>query len=264
LTREISDYLQKLTGVKEQKPKGSSAGHAAGLPWEAIVHESLRKKYPSKVLRHYEFLNKVLGAIRNDESSTRFSAFGPESLQKLICRGKAPTLKWTPNNPFSEKQNDTAENIICIDGEYRKDQSELLFLDVKTYNISKKGQAPNIISAKKLSEALALGLKEGKIRFNFVYVGVCWDTEGNFMVAKQISTVSLFKIQPSIYINWASAEQLQFHPHLADQTFQGTREEWASEFLKHFSTSLSKRIDAQKKRLSYFQKLVKARSEEMN
>jgi len=131
-----------------------------------------------------------------------------------------------------------------------------LLVDVKTYNASKHGQPPNIISAGKLSEALASALEEGELRFDIVYAGVSWTVEGQTLRANEISIVSLFKMDPKLYINWAAAEQVQFHPHLAKQDFSGSREQWAKEFLEHFVDSLERRIGKQVSRLERFRAII--------
>jgi type II restriction enzyme len=114
------------------------------------------------------------------------------------------------------------------------------------------------MSAGKLSEALASALAEGSIRFDVVYVGVSWVIKGETLQASQVSVVSLFKMKPQVYINWAAAEQIQFHPHLAEQDFKGTREDWAREYLLHFVSSLEKRIKKQEQRLERFTKIAQA------
>lgn len=66
----------------------------------------------------------------------------------LLSRGKAATENWSIENLFEEKQNDTADILLVKDQFYE-------LLDVKTRNISKSAQAPNIISAYKLAQTCA-------------------------------------------------------------------------------------------------------------
>ena len=86
-------------------------------------------------------------------------------------------------------------------------------LDVKTRNLEKKGQAPNIISCEKLSilcKNLINNLDYENLEIN--YIGIDWILESNKMVCKKIFVIDLFKIDPQqIYINWAAALQIQFH-----------------------------------------------------
>jgi type II restriction enzyme len=252
----LKDDLQILVGQSVTKPGGTLAGHAAGLPFEKLVHERLVSTFSSRAMRHFEFLNQVLNRHERDTVTERINAFGPKSLQGLLCRGKQQMADWTSSSQFEEKQNDTAESIICSDQIFDSKKSHLLLLDVKTYNSAKQGQPPNIISAGKLSEALASALEEGGVRFDVVYVGVSWTVEGQTLLGNEISVVSLFKMDPKLYVNWAAAEQIQFHPHLAKQDFIGTREEWAKQFLEHFVSSLEKRIGKQVARLARFRAIV--------
>lgn len=248
--------LQVLVGSTVPKPSGTLAGHAAGLPFEKLVHERLVTTFQGRALRHFEFLNDVLSRHQKEDVAQRLEAHGPNSLQGLLCRGKAGVAAWTPSKPFEEKQNDTAETIISSDPIFDPNSSHLLLLDVKTYNAAKKGQPPNIISAGKLSEALASALEEGRVRFDIVYVGVSWTVEDQTLRGNEISVVSLFKMDPKLYVNWAAAEQIQFHPHLARQEFKGPREQWAKEFLEHFVESLERRIGKQALRLERFKKIT--------
>lgn len=260
----MSDYselvlaVQRLVGSTVPKPSGTMAGHAAGLPFEELVHECLVSTFGGRARRHYQFLNDVLSRHEEESLDQRMAAFGPNSLQGLLCRGKSQMAKWDSQSVFEEKQNDTAESIICGDRIFQPNSSHLLFLDVKTFNTSKQGQPPNIISAGKLSEALASALEEGQVRFDFVYVGVSWAVEDQKLKSNEIAVVSLFRMDPKLYINWAAAEQIQFHPHLANQEFTGSREEWAKEFLEHFVTSLDRRIGKQVARLDRFKAIIES------
>lgn len=254
--QSLREDLLTLKGATVPKPSGTLAGHAAGLPFERLVHERLTDRFGTRALRHFEFLNRVLEETSSSSLVDRLNAFGPASLQGLLCRGKEQMKNWSPNNPFEEKQNDTAESIISDTIVYDSKSSNLLLLDVKTFNSQRQGQPPNIISAGKLSEALARALEEGVVRFDFVYVGMSWEVVENTLTCNDVSLVSLFKMEPQVYINWAAAEQIQFHPHQAAQSFGGTREEWARDFLTHFVNSLKRRIDKQHARLARFENIV--------
>ena len=256
--RALVESLGKLTGSTVPKPTGTLAGHAAGLPFEVLVHEKLSQAFSNRAWRHYEFLNHVLSANESKDLQGRLEAFGPESLQGLLCRGRKQMQDWSRENLFEEKQNDTAETVVSSESSFDPLRSTVLLVDVKTHNSAKQGQPPNIMSAGKLSEALASGLDEGSIRFDVVYVGVSWVIQDETLKASQVSVVSLFKMKPQVYINWAAAEQIQFHPHLAEQDYKGTREDWAREYLSHFVSSLEKRIKTQEQRLERFTKIAQA------
>lgn len=251
----VSD-LTSLVGETVPKPAGTLAGHAAGLPFEALVHRRLEALFGERAQRHYEFLNSVLRSANGTTLEDRLNAFGPESLQRLLCRGSSAMKAWTFQKQFEEKQNDTAESIVRNTGAFDATESDLLLVDVKTYNAAKHGQAPNIISAGKLSEALSLSLAEGRVRYDFVYVGVSWEVQDETLVCTDVSVVSLFKMPPQLYINWAAAEQVQFHPHEASQLYSENREMWAFQFIEHFVSSLRRRIDKQVQRLEKFEGII--------
>lgn len=244
--------LKQLVGSEVLRPQGTLAGHAAGLPFERLVHQKLLECFPNRVFRHYEFLNRVLDESAHQELPGRLLALGPPSLQKLLSRGKEQMKSWSPQTLFEEKQNDTAESIIQERPAYDPTKDHLLLLDVKTYNEAKAGQPPNIISAGKVAETMLLALSEGSVRFDIIYVGVSWIEVNGKLKATNVYPISLFKMKPQVYINWAAAEQIQFHPHSALQNYAGSREEWAAEFLSHFTDSLQKRIDKQVTRVSKF------------
>lgn len=234
------------------RPEGTLAGHAAGLPFERLVHQKLMDLFPNRVFRHYEFLNRVLARSADEALPERLLALGPPSLQNLLRRGKSQMKGWSLQNLFEEKQNDTAESIIQEGDAYDSTKNHLILLDVKTYNKAKAGQPPNIISAGKVAETMLLALSEGAVRFDIIYVGVSWvEVHGNLR-ASSVHPISLFKMNPKVYINWAAAEQIQFHPHSALQNYEGSREEWGVEFLQHFTESLEKRIEKQVARVSRF------------
>ncbi len=55
---------------------------------------------------------------------------------------------------------------------------------------------------------------------------------------------ALFKSKPSdLYINWAAAMQIQFHVCDLEQDFNGSVEDWAKAYLKHFVAQARKRAD---------------------
>lgn len=254
----LNSVMKSLVGQSVAKPIGTLAGHAAGAPFEKLVHSKLVEVFQDRASRHFEFLNKVLIELNDDEVESRLEAFGPPSIQSLVCRGKGQMKAWSESNLFEEKQNDTAESIIPESWPYVPTETFLRLADVKTHSLQKDGQPPNIMSAGKLAEALALALEEGAVRFDFIYLGISWEIEGDRLVCRSTDTISLFKMQPDPYINWAAAEQLQFQVHGASQTFSETREEWAKQFLNHFADSLEARIKKQNARLARFRALASA------
>ncbi len=156
----------------------------------------------------------------------------------LLSRGKNATDKWSLDNPFEEKQNDTAD-ILVVENDFFE------IIDIKTRNISKSSQPPNIISAYKLAQVCAKMIENKEFdRFNISYIEIDWLLEDKFLVCKDIHHISLFKIDPSqLYINWAAAMQIQFHVSNLKENFDGSIEEWAKRYLQHFIEQAKKRAE---------------------
>jgi type II restriction enzyme len=80
--------------------------------------------------------------------------------------------------------------------------------------------------------------------FTINYFEIDWVLENDYLICKDTHFAYLFNSNPAdLYINWAAAMQIQFHVCNLDQTFSGTREQWAKLYLKHFVTQAKKRAD---------------------
>ena len=156
----------------------------------------------------------------------------------LLSRGKDVTDKWSIANQFEEKQNDTADMLVVKDEFFD-------IIDIKTRNISKKAQAPNIISSYKLAQVCAKMIDNKEFdTFTINYFEIDWLLEDDKLVCKDAHIANLFKAEPdNLYINWASGMQIQFHVSDLEQSFTGTMEEWAKKYLKHFVAQAKKRTD---------------------
>lgn len=168
----------------------------------------------------------------------RQNLFNSPTVLFLLSRGKNATDKWSIENPFDEKQNDTADIIVVKDNFYE-------IIDIKTRNLSKSAQPPNIISAYKLAQVCAKMLENNEFD-NFVlnYIEIDWQLDKNKLVCKDAHFASLFKVYPNkLYINWAAAMQIQFHVSDLDQSFEGSMKNWAKSYLKHFVNQAKKRAD---------------------
>jgi len=147
----------------------------------------------------------------------------------LLSRGKAATQKWSSSNLFEEKQNDTAD-ILVVDNSFYE------IIDIKTRNLAKSAQAPNIISALKLAQLCATMIDNQEFNnLTINYFEVDWHLENDFLVCKDTHHINLFNHLPeNLYINWAAAMQIQFHVCDLEEDFNGTIEEWTKAYLKHF------------------------------
>lgn len=246
----IETAVANLVGQKVARPVGTLSGHAAGLPFEVLVHANLVAQWPDRCLRHFEMLNEILTANPQALSvRERLELFGPPSVASLVARGRAPTAGWSRVNMFEEKQNDTAESIILKEARYDLRGNPVTLVDVKSHNNAKRGQPPNIMSAGKLANACKLALQEGSVQFDIIYVAVLFDPSESTLDCTEVRTVSIFNVANSLYINWAASEQIQFVPYEVDQDFQGTKEDWARNFLTTFCDSLERKIGKDAARL---------------
>jgi type II restriction enzyme len=239
----IVDYkslCKNIKGTSVPKPlSGTLSGHAAGESFDKHVYTEIKKQFPKSTFRQYEFLNDLFSKNPNVIGfEARQVLFNSPTVLFLLSRGKNATDKWSIENPFDEKQNDTADILVVKDKFYE-------LIDIKTRNISKSAQPPNIISAYKLAQLCAKMLDNKEFdNFTINYFEIDWELESDKLVCKDTHFACLFNSNPAdLYINWAAAMQIQFHVCDLDQTFKGTREKWAKLYLKHFITQAKKRAD---------------------
>jgi len=237
---DYNNLKKKVKGTTVPKPlSGTLSGHAAGEPFDKHVYKEIKKQFPKETFRQYEYLNDLFS--KNPDVigfEARQDLFNSPTVLFLLSRGKNATDKWSIENPFEEKQNDTADILVV-----KKNCYELI--DIKTRNISKSAQPPNIISAYKLAQLCAKMIDNKEFdNFTINYFEIDWLLEGDKLVCKDAHVGCLFNANPAnLYINWAAAMQIQFHVCDLDQTFNGTRKEWAKAYLKHFVSQAKKRAD---------------------
>ena len=217
---------------------GTLSGHAAGEPFEKSVYQHLKNNYPKTIFKQFEFLNDLYlkhpKVITVEERNALIES--PTALF-LLSRGDRATQAWSPQNIFEEKQNDTADILYHSNGYFE-------LIDVKTRNISKNAQPPNIISAYKLAKACACMIDNEEFNnIGISYVEIDWIEDGDMLKCFDANYGDLFKADPAtLYINWAAAMQVQFHVADLDQSWLGTRMEWATEYIRLFVESARHRI----------------------
>lgn len=242
---DYTELIKKIKGTSIPKPlSGTLSGHAAGEPFDRHVYDEIKKQFPLNTFRQYEYLNDLY--TQNSEIigyEAREKLFKSPSVHFLLARGKDVTNKWSSENPFDEKQNDTADILVVKDDFYE-------IIDIKTRNIAKSAQSPNIISAFKLAQVCAKMIDNQEFNnFSINYFEIDWELEGNTLldqklVCRNAHFGSLFNCNPNnLYINWAAAMQIQFHVCDLNQNFEGSREDWAVYYLKHFVTQAKKRAN---------------------
>lgn len=233
---DLCKHLIKQTVLKPVS--GTLSGHAAGEPFEKIVNAYLKTKHKGITFKQFEFLNELY--LANPKAITvdqKYALIKEESLQHLLCRGASVTNEWSKSNLFEEKQDDTADTLIVEKGKYE-------IIDVKTTDIKKKAQPPNIVSALKIAEMCKLMLDNSEYDIlKIVYVGIDWELKGNTLECVGAEYKHLFKADPSaLYINWSAALQIQFQVHKLDQSFKGSQKEWCAAFLKNFVKQAKARV----------------------
>ncbi|WP_282787180.1 HincII family type II restriction endonuclease [Flavobacterium croceum] len=231
---------KNLKGTSVPKPlSGTLSGHAAGEPFDKHVYAEIKKQFPKNTFRQYEYLNDLFSKNPNVIGfQARQALFNSPTVLFLLSRGKNATDKWSIENPFDEKQNDTADILVVKDGFYE-------IIDIKTRNISKSAQPPNIISAFKLAQVCAKMIENKEFNdFTINYFEIDWLLDNDKLVCYDTHFACLFKAQPgNLYINWAAAMQIQFHVSDLDQSFNGSMESWAKSYLKHFVAQAKKRAE---------------------
>ena len=238
---DFDGLVNRMRNQTVERPNKASAGtlsgHAAGEPFEKTVYKELKDRYPNQIFKQYEYLNDLyLRHPRHITVEQRYALLDSPTALFLLSRGDKATKGWSPNSIFEEKQNDTADILYYEGGFYD-------IIDVKTRNVSKSAQAPNIISAYKLAKMCALMIdNEEYENVNIDYVEIDWIEQGGNLKCIDAHHGELFKANPKeLYINWAAAMQLQFHVSELDQTWKATMEEWARYYLKIFVTSAEAR-----------------------
>jgi len=197
------ELKQEIIGTNLPRPlSGTLSGHAAGEPFDKHVYSQIKLKF---------LYMQNLDAIGHKAKHTLFNS---PTVMFLLSRGKNATDKWSIENPFEEKQNDTADMLVVKDNYFE-------IIDIKTRNLSKNAQAPNIISAYKLAQVCAIMLDNNEFNsFTINYFEVDWILEYDNLVCKNTHIVTNL-----------------------EQSFNGNMKEWAIRYLKHFTTQARIRAD---------------------
>lgn len=244
---DFKDILNKMINQEVDRPNkstsGTLSGHAAGEPFEKLVYKELKARYPGRIFKQYEYLNDIY--LKNPTHITvkqRKELFDSPTALFLLSRGDKATRDWSSNNIFDEKQNDTAD-ILYYDNHFYD------IIDIKTHSIKKDGQAPNIISAYKLAKMCAIMLDNEEFdNIEIDYIEIDWREDGDYLKCTGAHHGRLFKANPeTLYINWSAGMQIQFHVSELDQSCNGTRREWAIEYLRKFVNSTEKRCAKMRK-----------------
>lgn len=237
---KLKEYFKgQLVERPNKQINGTLSGHAAGEPFEKCVYHYLKDLYPNMVFKQYEYLNDIfLKHPQVISVEERYALLDSPTVLFLLSRGDKATKEWSPEHVFEEKQNDTADIIYHCDGFYD-------MIDVKTRNISKSAQPPNIISAYKLAKMCANMIdNEDYHKFSLCYIEIDWEEEDEGLRCIDVHHGYLFKANPlTLYINWAAAMQIQFHVSELDQSWTGSIEEWTRIYIRVFVESAKRRCN---------------------
>lgn len=238
-----NEMINRIVDRTNKASSGTLSGHAAGEPFEKEVYKLLKAKYPGKVFKQYEYLNDIYHKnptyITLEQRKVLFDS--PSALFLLSWGDKAPR-NWSPTHIFNENQNDTAD-ILYID------KKIYYIIDVKTRNINKNGQPPNIISGYKLAKLCALMIDNNEFdTIEFNYIEIDWKEENDYLKCIDIYHCNLFKANPdSLYINWSAGMQIQFHVSELDQSWKESRKKWAQKYIYAFVKSAEERCEKMRK-----------------
>lgn len=253
----LSFLKEEMVGKGVPKPiSGTLSGHAAGEPFDKHVESLLHAKFPNSIKRQFTYLNELF--LLNPSCITfedRRDLIQSEVARQLLLRGKASVANWSIDNPFEEKQNDTAD-ILLVD---KVPATKFQIIDVKTTNITKHGQPPNIISAEKLANACAKMIDTNDFdTIKITYIGINWELNGNLLLCRDVSIKELFKTNPNeLYINWVAAQQIQFKVDDLSQTFEGNTEAWCKQYIEKYITSCKDYTEKKLKKLEPLSKYLK-------
>lgn len=247
----IVGMRNKIVERPNKASSGTLSGHAAGEPFEKLVYHKLKDMYPKRIFKQYEYLNDLF--LRHPKHITleqKHALIESPTALFLLSRSDAATRKWSPDNIFEEKQNDTADILYCDNGFFN-------IIDVKTRNKEKNAMPPNIISAYKLAKMCALMIdNEDYNDINIDYVEIDWIEDGAMLKCVDAHHGNLFKANPDhLYINWAAGMQIQFHVCDLNQSWTGSKEEWARHYIKAFVKSAEERC--QKMQDTYIKPFLK-------
>lgn len=235
----VENMVGKTVLRPNKEGKGTLSGHAAGEPFEKSVYQYLKNIYPHNIYKQYEYLNDLY--LKHPQKITleeRLALFNSPTILFLLSRGNNATEKWEPQNIFEEKQNDTADILFYENGFYD-------LIDVKTRNLSKSAQAPNIISSLKLAKTCAIMIDNDEFDvFTINYLEVDWKENRDELKCIDAHHANIFKSNPeNLYINWAAAMQIQFHVCDLEQTWNESKKDWAYCYIRNFVESAKERCN---------------------
>lgn len=226
-----------------------TSGHRIATPLEEEVYDALSKTYPGLAFKQHEAVNEYLSqAVTRDKVSDDF-IFGNEAIDYLVNPGKKALSHW-PEELVPGKQSDTADIVLFSDSSLF-DGSAAFLIDVKSHDLGKSDQPPNIMSARKLAKVAEICLSKNiDPNFSLYYIDLGYRKKDAGVVVEDVRMVDMMKIPPldyngkgkPLYINWSAAIQVQFRPSEVSQDFELSQKDWLAIFMKNYTSQKRDRI----------------------
>lgn len=246
----IRDYFENRGYIDlNLKPNQETSGHRIATPLEEEVYDALSKVYPGLTFKQHEAVNKYLSENVVQGRVPDGFVFGNEAIDSLVNPGKKALSSW-PEELVPGKQSDTADIVLFSDSSLFEGSAAFL-IDVKSHDLGKSDQPPNIMSARKLAKVAEICLSKNiDPNFSLYYIDLGYRKKDAGVVVEDVRMVDMMKIPPldynnkgkPMYINWAAALQVQFRPSEVSQNFELSQKEWLAVFIKNYTSQKRDRI----------------------
>lgn len=246
----IRDYFENRGYIDlNLKPNQETSGHRIATPLEEEVYDALSKTYPGLAFKQHEALNDYLSETVVQGRVPDGFVFGNEAVDSLVNPGKKALSNW-PEELVPGKQSDTADIVLFSDSALF-DGSSVFLIDVKSHDLGKSDQPPNIMSARKLAKVAEICLSKNiDPNFSLYYIDLGYRKKDAGVVVEDVRMVDMMKIPPldyngkgkPLYINWSAAIQVQFRPSEVSQDFELSQKDWLAIFMKNYTSQKRDRI----------------------
>ena len=246
----IRDYFENRGYIDlNLKSNRETSGHTVATPLEEEVYDALSKAYPGLTFKQHEAVNKCLSQAAAQGRVSNGFVFGNEAVDYLVNPGKKALSSW-PEEIVPGRQSDTADIVLFSDSSLF-DGSSVFLIDIKSHDLGKNSQPPNIMSARKLAKLAEICLSKNiDPNFSLYYIDLGYRKKDAGVVVEDVRMVDMMKIPPldydgkgkPMYINWAAALQVQFRPSEVSQDFELSQREWLAVFMKNYTSQKRDRI----------------------
>lgn len=246
----IRDYFENRGYINlNLKSNRETSGHTVATPLEEEVYDALSKAYPGLAFKQHEAVNKYLSQAAAQGRVSHGFVFGNEAVDYLVNPGKKALSSW-PEEIVPGRQSDTADIVLFSDPSLF-DGLSVFLIDVKSHDLGKNSQPPNIMSARKLAKVAEICLSKNiDPNFSLYYIDLGYRKKDAGVVVEDVRMVDMMKIPPldynnkgkPMYINWAAALQVQFRPSEVSQDFELSQKEWLAVFMKNYTSQKRDRI----------------------